>query len=69
MSYYDKEFYEFHDDDSGDSCFLCSQNSSHLFVVRHVKSEKMVHLCQDCMLNNLSEYLLDNTRPWTSKKD
>ncbi|MEA3470747.1 MAG: hypothetical protein U9R24_03420 [Thermodesulfobacteriota bacterium] len=69
MSYYDKEFYEFHDDDSPDRCFLCSQNSSRLFVVRHVKSEKMVHLCQDCMLNNLSEYLLDNTRPWTSKKE
>ncbi|TFG37575.1 MAG: hypothetical protein E4H39_01915 [Syntrophobacterales bacterium] len=69
MSYYDKEFYEFHVDDMPERCFLCSLNSSKLFVVRHIESEKMVHLCQDCMVNNLSEYLLDNTRPWTSKKE
>jgi hypothetical protein len=29
---------------------------------------KMVHMCGECMVNNSSEYLLDNTRPWEGDK-
>lgn len=69
MKYYDKSYYEFHDDDVADKCFLCSHNTKRLFVVRHVVTEKMVHLCEDCMVENISEYMLDNTKPWTSSTD
>ncbi|HQG32802.1 MAG TPA: hypothetical protein PLA83_12805 [Deltaproteobacteria bacterium] len=64
----DEKCYEFHEKDSGEQCFLCSANSQHLFTVRQLSSMKMVHLCGECMVNNSSEYLLDNTRPWEGDK-
>jgi hypothetical protein len=60
----DERMYEFHDDDLPDKCFLCKCDTQKMFVVRDLKSRKMVHLCGECMVNNLSDYLLDNTRPW-----
>ncbi len=53
---------------SAEKCFLCSQNCEKLFIVRQVSSMKMVHMCGECMVNNLEEYMLDNTRPWEGIK-
>lgn len=66
--YMDEQCYEFHEDDSGERCFLCRQNSQRLFVVRQVESMKMVHLCGECMVCNSDAFLLDNTRPWEGLK-
>ncbi|HOO45070.1 MAG TPA: hypothetical protein PLM29_02475, partial [Deltaproteobacteria bacterium] len=66
--YLDEKCYEFHEKDDPDRCFLCSGNSCKLFTVRQVQSMKMVHMCGECMVNNSSEYLLDNTRPWEGDK-
>ena len=68
IKYDDAKSYRFHEDDRSDRCFLCKNKSSHLFVVRQVSSMKMVHLCGECMVDNSSEYLLDNTRPWLGGK-
>lgn len=65
----DEQCYEFHEKDGPDTCFLCRENTGGLFVVRQVSSMKMVHLCGDCMVNNSSEYLLDNTRPWEGNRE
>jgi hypothetical protein len=62
--YDDEKCYRFHEKDIADRCFSCSQNVSRLLTVRHIASMMLVHLCSDCMLNNISDYLLDNTRPW-----
>jgi hypothetical protein len=64
----DEKCYEFHEKDTHERCFLCSENSQYLFTVRQLSSMKMVHLCGECMVNNPSEYLLDNTRPWEGDK-
>lgn len=64
--YTDEKCYEFHEKDKEDKCFLCASNGCRLFTVRQVSSMKMVHLCGECMTDNSSEYLLDNTRPWTA---
>lgn len=66
--YLDDQNYEFHEKDTSSRCFLCTENSRKLFIVRQIQSMKMVHLCGDCMVNNSSEYLLDNTRPWQGDK-
>ena len=66
--YLDEKCYEFHEKDVSDRCFLCSENSRKLFIVRKIDSMKMVHMCGECMVNNSSEYLLDNTRPWEGDK-
>ena len=63
----DAQMYEFHSRDESGKCFLCACESSQMFVVRELKSMQMVHLCKDCMVNNASDYLLDNTRPWEEK--
>jgi len=66
--YLDDKCYEMHEDDVPDKCFICSENSDKLFIVRQISSMKMVHLCGSCMVDNSSEYLLDNTRPWEGDK-
>ena len=66
--YLDEKCYEFHEKDSEDRCFLCNENSRKLFKVRQIESMKMVHMCGDCMVENSSEYMLDNTRPWEGDK-
>jgi len=67
MKCYDENYYERHEDDMPDRCFLCGDLSGGLSVVRHIASMKMVHLCGDCMTDRMSEYLLDNTRAWKGK--
>ncbi len=64
MKCYDEDYYERHEDDTPDKCFLCGELSEGLSVVRHIESMKMVHLCARCMTDRMSEYLLDNTRTW-----
>jgi len=68
MKCYDEDYYERHEDDTPDRCFLCGDLSEGgLSVVRHIASMKMVHLCTHCMTDRMSEYLLDNTRAWKGK--
>jgi hypothetical protein len=67
-TYMDEQCYEFHEKDMAEKCFLCNQNSQKLFIVRQIASMKMVHMCGECMVSNLEEYLLDNTRPWEGMK-
>jgi len=62
--YNDAKSYQFHEKDRGDRCFACSQNPERLLILRHITSSKLVHLCRNCMIANLADYLLDNTRPW-----
>ena len=69
MDMFDAGCYEFHEDDLPDHCFICRENSNNIFIMRQIKSMKMVHLCEKCMLDHLSEYYLDNTRPWTGKTE
>jgi len=66
--YMDEQCYEFHENDTRDSCFLCRRNSQRLFIVRQVSSMKMVHLCGECMVANCDDFLLDNTRPWEGRR-
>ena len=68
MDIFDSKYYEFHEDDLFGQCFICKNNSRKCFIMRHIESMKMVHLCKSCMLSHLSEYYLDNTRPWTGKR-
>lgn len=68
MKYDDAKNYTFHEKDIAGKCFLCARNGDEFFVVRQISSMKMVHLCRDCMLKNLSEYLLDNTVAWLKNK-
>lgn len=69
MKCYDEQYYELHEEDVPDRCFLCEQNPEKLFIVRQIASMRMIHLCPGCMVNNMSEFLLDNTRAWTSSKE
>jgi hypothetical protein len=64
MNYFDEQCYRFHEKDMIDRCFCCSQSAPKLLIVRHIESSMLVHLCPDCMIDNISDYLLDNTRPW-----
>lgn len=66
--YDDEKSYRFHKSDSADKCFACNENSDRLLIVRQIKSMMLVHLCHNCIANNFSEYLLDNTRPWLGEK-
>jgi hypothetical protein len=68
MKYYDEDSYRFHKEDNADQCFCCNQGAARLLIVRHIESAMLVHLCPDCMINNISDYLLDNTRPWRGAK-
>jgi hypothetical protein len=68
INYDDEKCYRFHKEDSADKCFTCDENSERLLVVRQIASMMLVHLCKNCMMNNFSDYLLDNTRPWLGEK-
>ncbi len=67
MKCYDEGYYERHENDTPQRCFLCGDVPEALSVVRHIESMKMVHLCSNCMADRMSEYLLDNTRAWKGK--
>jgi len=64
----DEKSYRFHRLDEPDRCFACRGNSTRFLIVRHAESMMLVHLCPDCMVDRLSDYLLDNTRPWHGSK-
>jgi hypothetical protein len=66
MSYQNTEepIYKFHEEDAPERCFICKYPCEKTLIMRQIKSMMLVHLCPECMLDNLSEYLLDNTRPW-----
>lgn len=68
VKYDDENCYRFHTKDSPDRCFVYSDNSSRLLVVRQMESMMLVHLCPDCMVKDTASYLLDNTRPWLGEK-
>ena len=69
MKYDDEKFYEFHEKDAPDRCFICSKDIAGLLIFRQIKSMLLVHLCRDCIYENIVDYLLDNTRPWLSEKE
>jgi hypothetical protein len=66
--YDDARSYQFHEKDATDRCFMCSNTTETLLVLRHIESMKLVHLCRDCICENMADYLLDNTRPWLGEK-
>jgi hypothetical protein len=69
MKYDDDKFYEFHEKDAPDRCFICSKDTAELLIFRQIESMLLVHMCRDCVYENIADYLLDNTRPWISEKD
>jgi hypothetical protein len=69
MKYDDDKFYEFHEKDAPDKCFICSKDTAELLIFRQIESMLLVHMCRDCVYENIADYLLDNTRPWLSEKD
>jgi hypothetical protein len=69
MKYDDDKFYEFHEKDAPEKCFICSKGTAELLIFRQIESMLLVHMCRDCVYENIADYLLDNTRPWISEKD
>lgn len=69
MKYDDGKFYEFHEMDTPDRCFICGNEIQSLMIFRQIKSMLLVHLCRDCVYDNIGGYLLDNTRPWLGDKE
>jgi len=68
MQYDDENSYRFHEKDAPDRCFICKEEIPNLMIFRHIKSMMLVHICKECIYENISDYLLDNTRPWTCEK-
>lgn len=69
MKYDDDKFYEFHAKDAPGRCFICSKDTAELLMFRQIESMLLVHMCRDCIYENIADYLLDNTRPWLSEKE
>ncbi len=68
MKYDDDKFYEFHEEDTADRCFICNKDTAELLILRQIKTMLLVHLCRDCIYENIADHLLDNTRPWHREK-
>jgi hypothetical protein len=68
MQYDDEKSYRFHEEDVPDRCFICKEEIPSLMIFRQIKSMMLVHVCRECIYENISDYLLDNTRPWTGEK-
>jgi len=68
MNMHQTDHYLFHQGDMPDVCFCCARRDLRLIIVRHQSTNRLVHLCVECMEANGDEYLLDNTRPWTGAK-
>lgn len=66
--YDDFLFYQFHERDSPERCFLCNRDTGRLLIFRQIATMLLVHLCRDCIYENIADYLLDNTRPWLSEQ-
>jgi len=62
------DHYLFHPDDAPDICFCCARRDIRLMTVRHQATDRLVHLCLECMTGNGAAYLLDNTKPWNGSK-
>jgi len=69
MEYDDEKSYRFQENDEPGRCFTCGGCGTRLLVVRNIASMMLVHLCAECLLANLSDYFLDNTRPWIGGRD
>ncbi|MBM4271584.1 MAG: hypothetical protein FJ139_05425 [Deltaproteobacteria bacterium] len=67
--YDDSKFYQFHEKDLPDRCFLCSRDAGTLLIFRQIATMLLVHLCRDCIYENIADYLLDNTRPWLTGRE
>ena len=67
--YDDAKDYQFHEKDMPDRCFICCKDTGVLLIFRQIKSMLLVHICRDCIYDNIGDYLLDNTRPWLSEKN
>jgi hypothetical protein len=63
MKYDDEKCYQFHEKDLPDRCFTCGQGAARLLIVRQIAGMMLVHLCPNCMVDHMDDYLLDNTRP------
>jgi len=68
MKHLNGDNYCFHKKDTSDACFCCNQKVERLIIVRHMESNRLVHLCLECMIENSSDYLLDNTKAWPGEK-
>jgi len=68
MKYNDQKFYEFHENDIPDRCFICRKEAPSLIIFRQIATMLLVHLCRDCVYENIADYLLDNTRPWVGDR-
>ena len=64
LHYTDKKCYLFDPEDKEDLCFVCKYPAERLIVVRQISNMMLVHLCGECMLAKMDDFLLDNTRPW-----
>ena len=69
MKYDDEKFYEFHEKDASDRCFVCMKDMPSLMIFRQIETMLLVHLCRDCVYENIADYLLDNTRPWIGDRE
>jgi hypothetical protein len=67
MKYDDEKCYQFHERDHPDRCFTCGKGEARLLIVRQIAGMMLVHLCSDCMVGHMDDYLLDNTRPWVGE--
>ena len=67
--YDDAKDYQFHENDVPDRCFVCHDKTEMLLIFRQIKDMLLVHICRDCIYDNIGDYLLDNTRPWLSEKN
>jgi len=50
-------------------CCLCLKNDHDLYVVREIESGRLATVCSCCILVNMEDYLIDNTRPWPILND
>lgn len=68
LPYNDKNNYRFDTEDKDDICFVCKFSAERLIVVRQIANMMLVHLCGECFVEKMDDYLLDNTRPWLGYK-
>lgn len=45
-------------------CYLCSTSGQELYLVRELGGGRLAALCSCCLLSNLDDYVIDNTREW-----
>lgn len=69
LPFQDKNNYLFDAEDKDDSCFVCKFPEEKLIVVRRVSTMMLVHICGECFMKKIDDFLLDNTRPWLGPKE